>query len=121
MVTVAAGAVIVFAARAGLAANQQVVEVMHLVGATNGFIANEVQRRYLTLGLRGGIIGTLIAAVVLFASASFGVDGDGVFLPNLAASPLMLGWLALVPLILCGIASGSARLTVLRTLAQDMI
>ncbi len=120
MVMGASAAVIIFATRAGLAANREIVEVMHLVGATNKFIADEVQRRYLTLGLRGGGIGALLAAVILFLSASFNREQQGLFLPNLSADPLMLFWLILVPILLCGVASITARLTVMRVLGEQM-
>ncbi|MEO1135886.1 MAG: hypothetical protein AAFW68_04630, partial [Pseudomonadota bacterium] len=58
----AACAISIFAARAGLAANHEIVSVLHLVGATDNFIAAEVQRRFFILGLRGALIG-LAAAI----------------------------------------------------------
>ncbi len=120
MVMSASGAVIIFATRAGLAANRSIVEILHLVGATDRFIADEVQRRYLALGLRGGTIGAVAAALLLFALASFQGDESGFFLPNLSADPVMLLWLITVPLILCGVAALTARLTVLQTLAGKL-
>ena len=116
MVIGAAIAVIIFAARAGLAANRAIIEVLHLVGATDGFVAHQVQRRYFSLGLRGGIAGAVTAALVLYFAASFGGDGDGLFLPRLVADPALIAWLAIVPLILCAVAAIAARVTVLRTL-----
>ena len=53
----AACAIAIFAARAGLAANEKIVSLLHLVGATDQFIANEVQRRFVILGLRGSLAG----------------------------------------------------------------
>ncbi|WOI53642.1 hypothetical protein [Parvularcula sp. LCG005] len=120
MVMSAAAAVIIFAARAGLAANRNIVEVMHLVGATDKFIANEVQQRYLSLGLRGGAVGALIAAVVLFLIASFNDGSEGFFLPNLGADPGMLLWLVFVPLALCAVAAVAARITVLKVLKDEL-
>jgi len=46
-----------------------VIEVLHFVGAKNGFIAGHFQRHFLMLGLEGGAIGGG-AAIVLFALAS---------------------------------------------------
>lgn len=120
MIMGATACVIIFATRAGLAANREIVEVMHLVGATDGFIAEQVQRRYFSLGLKGGAIGAGIAAVVLLLSATFGVEDDGMFLPNLVASPIMLGWLALVPLLICATSTIAARITVRRILASNI-
>ncbi|MGV6819889.1 MAG: cell division protein FtsX [Parvularcula sp.] len=118
MVMVAAGSVIVFATRSGLAANRNIVEIMHLVGATDQFIAGQVQRRYLSLGLRGGILGALAAIVVLFIAASFEHGEQGFFLPNLGADPTIFFWLAAVPVVLSFIATFAARLTVLNVLRE---
>jgi cell division transport system permease protein len=118
MVMLAAAAIIVFAARAGLAANRSIIEVMHLVGATDGFVANEVQRRYLLLGLRGGLAGAGAAALVLVLAASVGRAADGSFLPQLTAEPASLAWLLTVPLTLCLIAAVTARVTVLSSLRR---
>ena len=50
----AACAVAAFAARAGLAANADVVSLLHLIGATDDFIAAQVQRRFFVIGLAPG-------------------------------------------------------------------
>ena len=52
-----------------MATNKTVIEVLHFVGAKNGFIAGHFQRHFLMLGLQGGAIGGG-AAIVLFALAS---------------------------------------------------
>jgi cell division transport system permease protein len=108
--------VIVFAARAGLAANKEVIEVLHLVGATNDFIAGQVQRRYFSLGLKGGIAGALLAGAVLLLLPLTAGEQASDFMPDIEAGALMAAWLAVVPLILCATAAVSARFAVLRTL-----
>jgi cell division transport system permease protein len=57
-----------FATRGAMAANRSVIEVLHFVGARNGFIAGHFQRRFLLLGLKGGLIGGG-CALALFALA----------------------------------------------------
>lgn len=54
---------VVFATRAAMAGNREVVEVLHLVGAENSFIAREFERHFLWLGLKGGVVGGLVAAL----------------------------------------------------------
>src|SRR5262249_27238066 len=58
-----------FATRGAMATNKAVIEVLHLVGARNGFIASHFQHHFLILGLQGGAIGGG-AAILLFALAS---------------------------------------------------
>lgn len=58
-----------FATRGAMATNKIVIEVLHFVGAKNGFIAGHFQRHFLMLGLQGGAIGGG-AAMLLFLLAS---------------------------------------------------
>ena len=60
---------VTFATRGAMATNKAVIEVLHFVGAKNGFIARHFQHHFLVLGLQGGAIGGG-AAIVLFALAS---------------------------------------------------
>jgi cell division transport system permease protein len=59
---------VTFATRGAMATNKPVVEVLHFVGAKNGFIAGHFQRHFLMLGLQGGVLGGGVA-VLLFALA----------------------------------------------------
>lgn len=55
---------VTFATRGAMATNKPVIEVLHFVGAKNGFIAGRFQRHFLLLGLQGGAIGGGIAALL---------------------------------------------------------
>jgi len=57
---------VTFATRGTMAANRPIVEVLHYVGATDAFIADQFQRHFLVLGFKGGVIGGG-AAILLFA------------------------------------------------------
>jgi len=59
---------VTFATRGAMATNKPVIEVLHLVGAKNAFIAGRFQRHFLLLGLQGGAIGGGVA-IALFALA----------------------------------------------------
>jgi cell division transport system permease protein len=56
---------VTFATRGAMATNRPIVEVLHYVGATDGFVASQFQRHFLKLGFRGGMIGGAVA-IVLF-------------------------------------------------------
>jgi cell division transport system permease protein len=56
---------VTFATRGAMATNRPIIEVLHYVGATDGFVANQFQRHFLLLGFKGGAIGGG-AAIVLF-------------------------------------------------------
>ncbi len=55
---------VVFATRAAMAGNKDVVEVLHFVGAEDSFVAREFERHFLVLGLKGGFVGGVVACMV---------------------------------------------------------
>ncbi|MEZ5785130.1 MAG: ABC transporter permease [Xanthobacteraceae bacterium] len=56
-----------FATRGAMATNRATVEVLHLIGAKDSYIAGQFQRHFLFLGLEGGAIGGGAAIVVFIA------------------------------------------------------
>ena len=121
LVLAAACAIAIFAARAGLAANHEIISVLHLVGATDDFIAAEVQRRFFILGMRGSLAGLVMALAALFLAAmglKSGIGADS-FLPRFTLGGWMILWLFTVPLVACFVTALTARLTVLKTLREQ--
>lgn len=59
---------VTFATRGAMATNRPIIEVLHYVGATDGFISSQFQRHFLLLGFKGGAIGGG-AAIILFGFA----------------------------------------------------
>lgn len=112
-------AVIAFATHAALLARRDIVDVLHLTGAEDGFIASLFERRFWLLGLKAGSVGALsalgLAALLVFITSQ---SGDRSWLlPRLS---LDLGdiFILLITPILAGIAAkAAARATVIRTLA----
>lgn len=74
LVLVATGLAAAFATRGAMAGNRDVVDVLHFVGAHDGFIAREFQRRFFRLGLRGGTLG---GGAALGLIALFGILARG--------------------------------------------
>ena len=69
---------VTFATRGAMATNRPIVEVLHYVGATDGFVASQFQRHFLLLGFNGGAMGGG-AALLLFgilAAASGWLSGS---------------------------------------------
>jgi cell division transport system permease protein len=102
LMIVAMGTAIGFATRGAMAGNREIVEVLHLVGATDAFIAREFQTHFRRLGFRGATIGGL-AAIAFFASASLlsfwwaGSPGDAEMAAMFGSFALRYsGYLALV-------------------------
>ncbi len=111
-------AIIIFATRAGLAAHADAIEVLHLIGARDGYIARQFRRHCLKSALQGGIPGGALAALTV---AVITVLAARLETPLLASSSLGYGdWIALLLPAVAGalLAALTAHLTVLRVLKR---
>jgi cell division transport system permease protein len=113
-----------FATRAAIATNRPVIEVLHLIGAKDSFIARHFQQHFLRLGLEGGLIGSG-SAIQLFALAElaggwFGSGPAGEQLSALFGTasigvPGYLAMLAQAGVIAC-VTAATSRYMVSRTI-----
>ena len=115
-------AVIAFATHAALLARKDIVDVLHLSGARDKFIASLFERRFWILGLRAGAVGALLAlgaaAAMIFAAQSTGARSG--LLPELSLDLVDLMILVLTP-VFAGLAARlAARITVIRSLKSVM-
>jgi cell division transport system permease protein len=114
---VAAGAVM-FSTHALLAIHRDVVEVLHIIGARDGWIAAGFARRAAGAALLGGVLGMILAlGSMLGLSLATEGGGEGLTLP---LEPTAIGWIgvAALPFLAAGLAGLTARMTVLATLAR---
>ncbi len=121
IILAAAGAIAIFAARAGLAANESTVALLHLVGATDDFIANEVQRRFVILSLRGSFAGLALSvfALTIVVLVTKAASANGFFAPELSFNIWMAVSLLLIPPGVSLVIALTARFTTLKTLGQS--
>jgi cell division transport system permease protein len=117
LVGAATTSVIVSATRSAMAANREIVEVLHFVGATDRFIAREFERHFLRLGVRAGIVGAIWAMFVFLAMPTVMevLGGGGVTIAELrrligistldAMGYFLLGIVVLVIASLCMLTS----------------
>jgi cell division transport system permease protein len=67
---VATGAIVIaVATTAGLASRREAIEIVHGLGATDGFIAGRFARRVTLLVTMGGVLGALVAAPLMLGLA----------------------------------------------------
>ena len=118
LMALATGCTVVLAARAALNTHRQVIDVMHLMGATDIQIARLFQRRIALDALFSGCVGLAAAAgVVLLLGRR--IEGLGSELVGTLALPAE-GWAVLVMLPFAGalLATLAARLTVVGALRK---
>jgi cell division transport system permease protein len=120
LVTGALGLTIVFATRASLTEFAQVIEILHVVGAKDGYVAGQFARRALKQGFLGGLAGLVLYAPALALVAGLAARVDAEILP--AVSLPVIHWFALaaLPLLAGGLAMMTAHFTVRRSLATKV-
>jgi cell division transport system permease protein len=64
LMATATGAVIIAAATSSLASNREIVSVLNFVGAEEKFIARQFEAHFLKVGIKAGIAGAGLAAIV---------------------------------------------------------
>jgi cell division transport system permease protein len=123
----AAALTVIFVTRTGLATHRAVIEVVHLIGAPDRYIARQFQAQALKFGIFGGIVGLACGAgtvvgvdkLLAYAARQSMAPGAG---SNLSFDFHLLPWqwvvLALLPLVVAIVAMLTARITVLRSLAR---
>jgi cell division transport system permease protein len=119
MLSGAASAAVVLAARGALDTHRSTIEVMHGVGATDVPVTRLIQRRIALDAVVGSVAGAGAAAVVLLlltAGASFA--GELMGGATLSGPDLVI--LALLPLALTALATWVARTAVLAALRQAL-
>lgn len=114
LIAAAAAAVVAFATRAGLIARQELVEVLHLSGARDVFVATLFQARFARMAALAGAVGGLAA---MLAAAAMRLGGGGAGLTPV----LPVAWTDLLaplpcPLVAALVAAVAARVTAMRML-----
>ena len=109
---------VIFATRTGLAIHHEAIEVLHLIGAQDAYIARQFASRALMLGLRGGVIGLLLAVPTLWIISTLVSSLRSGYFPEFSLGLIHWAILACLPIVVALIAMISARLTVIKTLAR---
>lgn len=125
LVAAVAATVIAVATRAGLSSRREAIEIVHGLGATDGFIAGRFAARATMLAAAGGLVGAILAMPMLLALAQLAAPFAGAppenetFTDILSALPTAL-WLALPGLPMASAAIGflTAQGTVRRWLRR---
>jgi cell division transport system permease protein len=126
----AAALTVIFVTRTGLATHRAVIEVVHLIGAPDRYIARQFQAQALKLGILGGIVGLACGAgtvvgvdkLLAFAAGRGMPQGMASGATGLAFDFRLLPWqwgvLGALPIVVAIVAMMTARITVLRSLAR---
>ena len=119
-------AMVIFATRAVLQANRPVVELLHLVGAKDSYIARQIDGRFLKTGLTSGLHGVGMGLFTFFLLGLAGPEGGGgiadasrglLFAPPRTVAMSYTALLA-VPVVATVISLVTSRMTLIRMIGR---
>ena len=110
----AAGAVVAFATRAGLAARRDVVEVMHLIGAEDSQISSLFELRFARIAALSGAIGAASAGLLGAVLRMIG-GGAGI------TPALPIAWIDLLAVLPCPVVAALVAALAARVTARRLI
>lgn len=117
-VGLSAAITIIFVTRTGLAIHRRVIDLLHLIGAQDAYIARQFQNHAARLGLRGGVVGLALAGLSLLLVDHLLARGQSALLPSLSLTAWEWLILALLPVATAAVAMITARVTVTHNLAR---
>ena len=120
LIAAAAVTTVIFVTKTGLSIHRRVIEIVHLVGAYDSYIAKQFLLHAMRLGLIGGIGGTALAGLTLIGLDRLLGTTQTSLLPTLSLD--LHQWLAMavVPLAVSIVAMITAHLTVLYVLGREL-
>jgi len=111
-------AAVIFATRSSVAIQRDVIEVLHLIGATDDYVAHEFQRQAFRFSLGGSVLGTVLALTTMLLMGRLAANLDTALIPDLSLEIWQVIMLWIVPLLATLIATMTARRTVLNALRR---
>lgn len=122
LLTIAIGATaataVAGAVRSRMAVYAEEVKLLHLMGATDRYIARQFERHSLLTALRGGIAGIVAGGVILFLIGMVAGRADGGLLPGFQLGLLPVVLLCLLPVLAGMLALFTAGRTVYSVLSK---
>ena len=116
----AATAIIIFATRAGMSAHRKTIELLHLIGAHDSYIARQFQFRLLFLSFIGGVLGLVFGTATLIVITLLSSQVQASLVPRLSLTASHWAILAMLPILGTAVATVTARMTVSRSLRQTL-
>lgn len=110
--------IVIYTTRTGLAVHAEVIDILHLIGARDRYIAWQFQVHAAYLTFKGSLIGTAVGLITVLAVSLTGQRVDSILFPNTSLSLSEWLLLALLPLAMVAMAMFTARTAVMRSLKQ---
>ncbi|MEZ5648403.1 MAG: FtsX-like permease family protein, partial [Alphaproteobacteria bacterium] len=118
LIAAASVLIVIFSTRAGLLVHKDSIEILHMIGAHDRYIARQFQNRALRLGAYGAGAGASLSFLTLGAIGFANRGMEDALLPQFHLTWSDWIFLAALPLLAILLTTLTARLTVLRVLRR---
>ncbi len=112
LILLAATGTVAFTAQTSLIIHRNIIEVLHLVGATDSYIAQQFQMHALRIGIKAGIIGAFLSGLTIFGLQFFVTTLHIPLLEEALSSTSLWSITFVVPCLVILFMMAAAQLTV---------
>jgi cell division transport system permease protein len=112
--------IVIFAVRTGLIMHSEVIQVLHLIGARDSYIAEQFQNYFSRLSFLGALPGLIVATIVMFIFNFLVGSLEASMLPPLSLGIEGLVALLLLPFLVAMLTRFTVRQVVLKSLGRMM-
>ena len=118
LVTAISAGAIFYTTQMSLGLHKYIIEILHIMGAKDAYVAQQYAKRMAFLGLTGGLFGLLFAIPIIFFIGSLAtqIEGGIISEANLSIGDWIM--ILILPLFAMGISMFTAYYTVKRTLQK---
>lgn len=118
LVVVVTSGAIFYCTQTSLGLHRYVIEILHLMGAKDTYVAQQYARKAAFLGFAGGVYGLLLAIPTIFIIAKLAKQIEGGIISETSLSVVDWGTIFSLPFFSCVISMVTAYYTVKRTLIK---
>ena len=118
LIALATVGTVVFTTKTGLAIHREAIEVLHLMGAHDEYIARQFAYRALSLGISGAFLGLALALPILWVLVHIVESLDERLLSGVGFGFWHWTLILAMPILVAVIAMNTAKVTVTRNLAR---
>jgi len=118
LILLAAISVVVISTKTAMAVHGETIEILHLIGAKDFFIAFQFARKAFVVSFLGSVLGAVLAAVLVLVIALAAQDLALEQFSSILFSPLQVGVLAGLPMLAAILTMAVAAWTVSATLKR---
>lgn len=111
-------ATVYYATRTGMAIHREVIEVLHVIGAPDAYIADQFAHRAFVLGLKGGLLGLMLTLPILGGIAFATHKMQGGFLADLSLPWTGIAAVLALPVVSALLAMLTSRMAAYGALAR---